>query len=971
MSFWPFGLQSPRKSNIDYLLNDYFDLLKRLETSENSMVSFEGVSTSSSVIDSNCNTGMKTTLFHDEDNDTISPVVTNSLKGHNISIEQTNSNNDTDGHDDGSNDADNNYFYDLNKINSLKIEDIMSYNNNNNKNSDTIISNKLDSIVSPSKSSISSLLFFTSNDTCINTNNNDSTNINYDYNLSVWSKLNSSFIEKILKEDNLIEELSSSDSPNGNNNNCDNLSNSRLVDFLCLGYFFDENTGLMVHHIDYLIDKLLWCLDNIDKKTLLMRNDTYFNDISDYLRSLNTDTNFNNNNNIPVIQNTTNGIFPVNNNKTFNDNDSYSLIFLATCISDILSQNNIWLITELLVKSRERLMKLWSILNNKNCQSERSLHISIFLKIHESLLLSRQTDYLNFIRSLPTLINDILRHNNIPILFDFLLKLISTDKPECPTGIIDTVYDQDLIPKCLKFFNNNKYSDSVQTCITDFLKMLVEISSSIPIDDSNIGPNKLTRQLCSSEIMKQLVDIVLAEGGSALCNIVTIIIELIRKNNSDYDKLYTDKLFLDTERTVSDRDPIYLGDLLQSFTERLTELIQPVKKDLIDSPKFIKTRNNTTYVPIGMVKLRILELIAELLHCSNMTSLNLHVSKHFSLKTNQDRSLLEIKLSESQIDDNNYFSIANEDDLIKAATVSEPVKKYTSNGSKKVNFEETDKPYCISNISSQLNVTLRENAMVGDQFKIKLFDQNFLPKLISLILKCPWNNMFHNVIVDIIQQVLNGRIDSSSYNVFLVYSLFFPMESVNYIENISDDINVLQNQIVASITDTIIEAYKQNYKFYESNNTALGYMGHLVIITEEVLKFLHRSNVSKISLEFTKIINNESWNYIVNVLLNDMRVMYSGILGGGNYVDDGNGNLIPQIPISGSPLITNDFDIINNQRENEGTDIISQSETQEDNRLDNMMTETQLYDKLKILFTISDKTSDENTNGREKINVKK
>lgn len=34
-------------------------------------------------------------------------------------------------------------------------------------------------------------------------------------------------------------------------------------------------------------------------------------------------------------------------------------------------------------------------------------------------------------------------------------------------------------------------------------------------------------------------------------------------------------------------------------------------------------------------------------------------------------------------------------------------------------------------------------------------------------------------------------------------------------------------------------------------------MGHIVIITEEVLTFLHRSVVSKISIELTKIINNE------------------------------------------------------------------------------------------------------------------
>ncbi|KAK5781329.1 hypothetical protein RI543_001170 [Arxiozyma heterogenica] len=954
MSFWPFGPQSPRKSNIDYILNDYFDLLRRLEALDSNVVPSENMSSKFSEINSNSNTDMRSVLLHGTDSNRITPVDTKSLKNDKISMLKSSNINEDDYSNDVINNDDSDYIYDLSKINSLRIEDIMSYNNS----SDIVINNKMDLTVSPSKSSISSLLFFSSNDSFNNKNNGNSTSNN----IQLWLKLNSSFIDKVLREDNLIDELISLSSISNSNSDSDdivNVNNSRLIDFLCLGYFFDENTGLIVHHIDYLIDKLLWCLDNIGKETFLERNKPNFNNLDDYLGTMDESTNFNNSNNIPILQNTINSIFPIDNYKTHNDNNSYSPLLLATCISDILSQGGIWLITELVVKSKERLIKLWSILNQQNCQYERSSHLSIFLKIHETLLFSRQTDYLNFIRNLPSLVDDILRHNNIPILLDFLLKIISTDKPDCPTGIIDTVHDQNLIPKCLEFFDNNKYSGSIQTCITDFLKMLVEISSNIPIDDFSIGPNKLTRQLCSSKITSDLVDIILREGGSALCNIVTIIIELIRKNNTDYDKLYTDEAFLDINRTVSERDPVYLGDLLQSFTERLPELIKPLKQDLVESHNFVHTRNNTKYIPIGMVKLRILELIAELIHCSNMTSLNLHISKHFSLKINQDRSLIEKNLLESQNDNNNFYIMNNENS---SKTMIDMVGSISDTESNKVNFEETNRPYCITEISIQLDVLLRENAMVGDQFKIKLFDQNFLPKLISTLLKCPWNNMFHNVIFDIIQQILNGRIDSSSYNVFLIYSLFFPKEALTYIEKDSDNGSVyslFQNCTSPSIVDTIIEGYKQNYKFYKSNNNALGYMGHLVIITEEVLKFLQESEISKIFLNFKRISNNESWNYLVNVLLIDMRVMYSGILGGSNYMDDGNGNLLPQIPISSSSMITDGSNIVNTQIENDIIDKVSGVGSEKGNKLDDMMTESQFYDKIKKLFIIDQEVSNE------------
>lgn len=88
---------------------------------------------------------------------------------------------------------------------------------------------------------------------------------------------------------------------------------------------------------------------------------------------------------------------------------------------------------------------------------------------------------------------------------------------------------------------------------------------------------------------------------------------------------------------------LYFGDLLQTFTERIPELIEPVKKVLIDTLKFIKTRSNTTYAQTGMVKNRILELKTELILCSNNTSSNLHVSQYFfSLKTNQDCPLKKL-----------------------------------------------------------------------------------------------------------------------------------------------------------------------------------------------------------------------------------------------------------------------------------------------------------------------------------------
>lgn len=91
-----------------------------------------------------------------------------------------------------------------------------------------------------------------------------------------------------------------------------------------------------------------------------------------------------------------------------------------------------------------------------------------------------------------------------------------------------------------------------------------------------------------------------------------------------------------------------------------------------------------------------------------------------------------------------------------------------------------------------------------------------------------------------------------------------------------------------------------------------------------------------------------------------MRAKYSGILIGGNYAVDENGNLVLQISMSSSSLKTNDFDNINIQIGNGKIKKKTlQPETKKDDLLDNMMAEFQFVDKKKILFPICDETTNE------------
>lgn len=104
------------------------------------------------------------------------------------------------------------------------------------------------------------------------------------------------------------------------------------------------------------------------------------------------------------------------------------------------------------------------------------------------------------------------------------------------------------------------------------------------------------------------------QGGNPLTVGVGIVIEVIRKNNSDYD--------LETQigPIPKSSDPIYLGVLLRQFAKHIPDFMR-----LIMNPrhnKELKAASGKSIEPLGFDRFKTCELMAELLHCSNMALLN-------------------------------------------------------------------------------------------------------------------------------------------------------------------------------------------------------------------------------------------------------------------------------------------------------------------------------------------------------------
>lgn len=278
---------------------------------------------------------------------------------------------------------------------------------------------------------------------------------------------------------------------------------------------------------------------------------------------------------------------------------------------EVLS-SEVWSITESILEHREHLRDFWQYMRRPAPLDP--LQAGYFTKVNEALLDKKTEDMLAFFKSLDGIVPAMLQHVDCPMIMDLLLKIISLEKHEGGAGIVDWLQTQDLIPLLLGYLSP-EHSSATQTSAGDFLKAIITISANATTQDQSvIGPNELTRQLVSEPCVDLLITNML-RGGNPLTVGVGIIIEVIRKNNSDYD--------LDNQVGPEPKtsDPIYLGSLLRQFAQRVPDFMHLIRSSGSKKPD-LKAAFGSKIEPLGFDRFKTCELMAELLHCSNMGLLN-------------------------------------------------------------------------------------------------------------------------------------------------------------------------------------------------------------------------------------------------------------------------------------------------------------------------------------------------------------
>lgn len=113
------------------------------------------------------------------------------------------------------------------------------------------------------------------------------------------------------------------------------------------------------------------------------------------------------------------------------------------------------------------------------------------------------------------------------------------------------------------------------------------------------------------------------------------------------------------------------------------------------------------------------------------------------------------------------------------------------------------------------------------------------------------------MVYDVVQQVFNGTMERG-YNRALAIDLF----------------------MTGRITERVIEGQSRSDEAQARNNLRLGYMGHLTLIAEEVVKFSERHPVEILSEPVLDNVIQTSWTDYVENTLSETRERDHAVLGG-------------------------------------------------------------------------------------------
>lgn len=658
--------------------------------------------------------------------------------------------------------------------------------------------------------------------------------------------------------------------------------------------------------------------------------------------------------------------------------------------------SEIWSVVETCVNNADELLApFWEIVLDKSPEDMKTEMVmaSHFAKVNSVFLTKKPADMLAFIQSQPNIVERLLHHVEAPSIVDLLVRIVQLDEQPGGSGVLEWLSSEQLMGRLIDLLSPAHSSD-VHAVVSELIKGIISMAAPSPGAGLTDGlqnlpaSNRFARELARRESIDTLVGYILYEyndqppteryagdgqhsdhgntlghdlpdihsATSSVVHSISIVIELIRKNNSDYFEPYlfhtlrnrliqvqqqlhgsdnAREILENAMNEMVDRmGVVHLGPLLDVMSERLPDFQRYLRQ-----PRSSQGPVPTTVgliQPLTFERYRICELYAELLHCSNMSLLN-RSSEHDYLYDNQGRlqgglssleqlarviaigsgdeaeqenegpqdevePALELPIhnprSSSILDSDDDMSDepgSSDDDAMEeivmddiatkdtqAETTEAPIESPSMLSSSPITTSSTSpdqgvlqrspisegsisnspvsKAYSNNSRRSSRRMTrdLVSEVPAGERMKQVFLQESVLSVLLDLFFEFPWNNFLHSVVYDFIHQILTGRVDGG-LNRELTIALFRD----------------------ARLMHRIVEGQKKNdAESVKPKGVRLGYMGHLTLMSEDVITALEHYP-PELRLMIERHAPHPDWSEYVTGRYNETKKRDTSLLGGG------------------------------------------------------------------------------------------
>ncbi|WRT68522.1 uncharacterized protein IL334_005499 [Kwoniella shivajii] len=705
----------------------------------------------------------------------------------------------------------------------------------------------------------------------------------------------------------------------------------------------------------------------------------------------------------------------------------------------------------------------------------REMIRGMWMRVNGALMTKRTPEMMRFIQSLPNIVERIVARIASPAVQDILIRIVSSEESGV-SGVIDWLADEGLITRLLIFLSPH-YSTSVHSVIAEILKSIITLCAPLPFNPhggnameqqagqgqaTGIRDNRLIRELISEPNVKIMLGFMLddieltdsdwngrngpdsedtspsdpfivhplpsiASATSSLTHICSILVEVIRRNNSDFSEPHLfhtlrNRLMsvrmqpqtngvvpsnptegeseIETEQEKEEKDRRHMEEALADMSSRmgivhLGHLLDLISQGFGRLNHFVirpRSQDRSASVavtkPFTLERFRILELYAELLHSSNMSILNRvpgtgpayteegilsggleglealgeaidgDQAGEDDNQNQEDRVTLakELPVSSGSTDASLTESddVASDDAEMLENIDDDATPSHSPSASKvlelpKSNGESTpatvppppspadverlrdvmgieSRPSSLSVVSEagaasniavanstaapsiassdksdpipaeELDSEFKANPSApppmnatpkcedlskfapGDRLKRQYIINSVIPTVVNLFFEYPNNDFMHHVVYDILQQILNGRL-GPGLNSELVVELI----------------------VKAKLVERVIEAQRLNDRMVaQSKCPRLPYMGHITLISEELVKFFSRCPPELYNSIKDSFIQSE-WEAFVGTSLKEAKARDTHPLAGGKPMTSmNNGSISESEGISGT-----------------------------------------------------------------------